>query len=145
MNKENWQKTCYIWILRYTVIQIKTIWCQYKGKKEIVNVTSKTRGEKRITQWIILWYLIHYLGGQGICLWPLPHTISLKHISWTQKLNVKKLMRKIQYSKYEYQISGEISHRKNNKCDFLKIIISSMWKIKPNLEGKQQIAKKFHN
>ena len=35
-------------------------------------------------------------------------------------------MRKIQYSKYEYQISDETSHRKNNKCDFLKIIISSI-------------------
>ena len=54
-------------------------------------------------------------------------------------------MIKIQHSKYEYQISGERSHIKNNKCDFLKIIISSMWKIKPNLKDKQQIAKKFHN
>lgn len=43
-----------------------------------------------------------------------------------------------------HQISGERSLRgKDDKCDFLKIITSSIWKKYPNLKDKKQIAKKF--
>ena len=91
-----------------------------RGKKDY-SVTTDYCCQKRITV-----TTDSLFGGAGNLFMALTSYNFIKTHQLNTKLNVKKLMRKIQYSKYEYQISGEISHRKNNKCDFLKIIISSM-------------------
>lgn len=55
------------------------------------------------------------------------------------------MIKRIQYIKCEYQISGVRSHRKKEwQIWFLKTHTPSMSKIKPNLKGKQLIAKNTH-